>query len=262
MENVKMKKLWLSTFGLVVLGMAAPASAADLAARPYYTKAAPPAVAAIYDWSGFYIGANAGYGWSHRCIDVTAVNLVAVVDAEGCRNAGGGVVGGQIGYRWQMASWVFGVEAQGDWANIRNSNASLFFPGDTWTTKTNGLGLFTGQIGYAWNNALWYVKGGAAVANQNWALFNTALGVGVVSADRTRWGGTVGTGFEYGFAPNWSVGVEYDYLFRVSDSQTFLTPALAPITSISANTRSDVNMITARINYHFGGFGAPVTARY
>ena len=54
-----MKKFLLATVGLVALGMAAPASAADLAARPY-TKAPPPMVAAIYDWSGFYIGANGG----------------------------------------------------------------------------------------------------------------------------------------------------------------------------------------------------------
>jgi outer membrane immunogenic protein len=260
-EN-QMKKFLLGTVGLAALGMVTPASAADLAARPY-TKAPPPMVAPIYDWSGFYIGANAGYGWSNRCLDVTAINGLGVVDAEGCRNAGGGVAGGQIGYRWQTASWVFGLEAQGDWANLRNSNASLFFPGDTWTSKTNALGLFTGQVGYAWNNALWYEKGGAAVANQRWDLFNTATGIGLAQAERTRWGGTVGTGFEYGFAPNWSVGIEYDFLFRVSDSNTFLTPGLAPaVTAITANTRSDVNMITARINYRFGWGSAPIVSKY
>jgi outer membrane immunogenic protein len=258
-----MKKILLTVAGLAALGLATPASAADLAAKPYVK--APPMVAPVYDWSGFYIGANAGYGWSNRCLDVTAINGAGVFDAEGCRNAGGGVAGGQIGYRWQWGGgWVFGLEAQGDWANLRNSNASLFFPGDTWKTQTNALGLFTGQIGYAWNNVLWYVKGGAAVANQRWDLFNTATGIGLAQAERTRWGGTVGTGIEYGFAPNWSVAVEYDFLFRTSDSQTFLTPALAPaVTAITANTRSDVNMITARINYHFNwGLSAPVVSRY
>jgi outer membrane immunogenic protein len=154
---------------------------------------------------------------------------------------------------------VFGLEAQGDWANLRNSNASLFFPGDTWTSKTTALGLFTGQIGYAWNATLLYVKGGAAVANQQWNLTNTGTGIGLAQADRTRWGGTVGAGLEYGFAPNWSVGIEYDFLWRVSDSSTFLTPGNGNIASFTANTRSDVNMITARINYRFGG---PVVAKY
>src|SRR4051794_28120245 len=155
-----MKKFLLGTVALIALGMAAPASAADLAARPY-TKAPPPMMAALYDWSGFYIGANGGWAWSQRCVDGAAVNGIGVFD-EGCRNASGGVVGGQVGYRWQASSFVFGLEAQGDWANLRNSNDSLFFTGDTWRTKTTAIGLFTGQIGYAWNNVLWYVKGGAA----------------------------------------------------------------------------------------------------
>ena len=258
-----MKKFLLGAVGLVALGMAAPASAADLAARPY-TKAPPPVVAPIYNWGGFYIGANGGYGWSHQCIDITAVNGFPGVFAEGCRNAGGGVAGGQLGYRWQAANWVFGLEAQGDWANIRTSRTSLFVPADTWRSQINGLGLFTGQVGYAWDAALFYVKGGAAVANQRWTLFDTVTGIGLAQAERTRWGGTVGVGFEYGFAPNWSAGIEYDYLWRVSNSNTFLTPGLvAPlgIASITANTRSDVNMITGRINYHFN-WGSPVVARY
>ena len=58
-----MKKFLLGTVGLLALGMAAPASAADLAARPY-TKAPPVYVAPIYDWSGFYIGGNGGWGQS------------------------------------------------------------------------------------------------------------------------------------------------------------------------------------------------------
>ena len=63
-----MKKFLLGTVGLLALGMAAPASAADLAARPY-TKAPPPMVAPIYDWTGFYIGGNGGWGQSRNCWD-------------------------------------------------------------------------------------------------------------------------------------------------------------------------------------------------
>jgi outer membrane immunogenic protein len=236
------------------------ASAADLAARPY-RAAAPIAIPMMYDWSGFYIGANGGYGWSNQCLDITAVGFLGGTFAEGCSSAGGGVAGGQVGYRWQAGTWVFGVEAQGDWANLRNSRTtSLFDPADTFKSNINAFGLFTGQIGYAVNNALFYVKGGAAVVNQRWDLFDTASGVGLVQAERTRWGGTVGAGFEYGITPNWTVGVEYDFIWRTGDSSTFIIPALfVTSTTVTVNPRSDINLITARLNYKFGG---PVVARY
>jgi outer membrane immunogenic protein len=258
-----MKKFLLGTVALVALGIAAPASAADLAARPYQAPAPIP-MAAVYDWTGFYIGANGGYGWSRQCLDITRVGFVDVF-AQGCNDKGGGIVGGQIGYRWQAASWVFGLEAQGDWANLRSERVIVNTPilglTDTWRTQVNGLGLFTGQVGYAWNAALLYVKGGAAVASQRFDIFNTATGIGLGQAERTRWGGVVGVGLEYGFAPNWTAGIEYDYLFRESDSRTFVTPNLL-VGPVTANTRSDISMVTGRISYKFGGWGGAGVARY
>ena len=117
-----MKKFLLGTVGLIALGIAAPASAADLAARPY-TKAPPPVVAPIYDWTGFYIGANGGWGQSRNCWDF--VDVTGFAFASGCRERSGGLVGGQIGYRWQANQWVFGIEAQGDWADLSNQRVSL-----------------------------------------------------------------------------------------------------------------------------------------
>src|SRR6266576_3269842 len=206
-----MKKVLLVTASLIALGAAAPAVAADLAARPY-TKA-PPMVAAVYDWSGFYIGANGGWGTSHNCWTNTAVGGVPFTPAsEGCHDADGGTVGGQVGYRWQASNWVFGLEAQGNWADFTGSNVSLVFPAITNRTKIDAFGFFTGQVGYAWNNALVYVKGGAAVVNDKYNYFTTlAPAVAPGTASETRWGAVVGVGFEYGFAPNWSFGVEYDH---------------------------------------------------
>jgi len=113
-----MKKLLAATVGLVALASAAPVSAADLAARPY-TKAPPPMVAPIYDWTGFYIGANGGWAESRQCVDF--FNVAGTVFADGCNNRSGGVIGGQIGYRWQANQFVFGLEAQGDWADLSNT---------------------------------------------------------------------------------------------------------------------------------------------
>lgn len=253
-----MKKLALCAATAAMLMSGGLASAADLPARPY--QAPPVAAPMMYNWTGFYIGANGGYGWSKQCIDVTAVNGVTNVFAEGCKNAGGGLLGGQMGYRWQAGQWVFGLEGQGDWANIRNSRVSLLNGANTYKSTLNGLGLFTGQIGYAANEVLFYAKGGAAVGSQDFGLYNTLTGTGLVYASRTRWGGVVGAGIEYGFTPNWTLGLEYDYLWRVSDSNTWLTPTLAPaINSLTTNTKTDVSMLTLRINYKFG---SSVVAKY
>jgi outer membrane immunogenic protein len=247
-----MKKLMLGMIAVTGLGMATSANAADLPARTYQ---APPVLAPfVWNWTGFYMGVNGGYGWSNQCLDYTAVNGIAFALGTGCRSAGGGVVGGQLGYRWQSGPMVFGVEAQGDWANLRNTRVDPFIPTNSYKSTINGIGLFTGQFGYAWNATLLYVKGGAAVANQRWDYYSNVTSVGYAQTDRTRWGGTVGAGIEFGFAPNWTVGLEYDFLWRVNDTSTFVTPALAPVvTSITANTRTDVNLFMARINYTFGG---------
>src|ERR1700730_17863392 len=184
-----MKKLLLGTVGLIALGMV-PASAADLAARPY-TKAPPPVAPPVYDWSGFYIGANGGWGTSRKCWDLVSnaftpggvVTTFPTPVAEGCHDASGGTAGGQIGYRWQASSWVFGLEAQGNWADFKGSNRSLafapplFMAGFTNQSRVEAFGLFTGQIGYAWNNTLFYVKGGAAVTGDRYETFTVPAGL-------------------------------------------------------------------------------------
>jgi len=249
-----MKKILLGTVALAALGMAAaPASAADLAARPY-TKAPPLMVQPIYDWSGFYIGINGGGGTSHKCWDLMTGTLAT---AEGCHDATGGTVGGQIGYRWQSSSWVFGIEGQGNWADFKGSNTNLTNALLRDTSKIDSFGLITGQVGYAWNSALFYVKGGGAVVGDKYnttVIANNALND---SANQTRWGGTVGAGLEFGFAPNWSVGVEYDHMFLGRKNVNFTTPA--GLFSTTESIRQDVDMGLVRLNYRFGG---PIIAKY
>jgi outer membrane immunogenic protein len=255
-----MKKILLATVAFAALGIAGQASAADLAARPY-TKA-PPMIAAVYDWSGFYIGANGGYGSSRKCWDfVTPAG--AFVAAEGCHDSTGGTAGGQIGYRWQSASWVFGLEAQGNWADLSGGNISTAFPAYTNRTKIDAFGLFTGQIGYAWNNTLLYVKGGAGLTSDRYSSVTTVGNIlAANTVDGTRWGGTVGVGLEYGFTPNWSFAIEYDHLFMHDKTYTFTNNGTVGAAGTLFGTdriRQDVDLITARINYKWGG---PVIARY
>jgi len=225
------------------------AHAADMPAR-IYTKA-PPIAAPAYDWTGFYIGLNGGGASSHECLTITSVAGAPVTpNSEGCHDATGGIVGGQIGYRWQFTNWVFGLEAQGDWADLTGSNSSLtaVIPYIN-ETKVDAIGLFTGQVGYAWNNVLWYVKGGAAVTDNRYRSFFTGTGVVFNQTTETRWGGAVGTGIEFGFAPNWSVAVEYDHLFMGTNSVAF--PASAIAVTRTDNISQDVDMGTVRLNYRF-----------
>jgi outer membrane immunogenic protein len=239
------KTMLLAAASLVAISAAAPAMAADLAARPY-TKA-PAMVAAIYDWSGFYIGINGGGASAHTTWDLINVGR------EGSHNATGGTVGGQIGYRWQSGQFVFGVEGQGNWADFSGDNISAV-TGLRNRTKIDSFGLITGQVGYAWNNVLAYVKGGAAVVGSKYDVFRVATGANVDSASSTRWGGTIGAGLEFGFAQNWSVGVEYDHIFLGGKDITFASGAVDHI-------KQDVDMGLVRLNYKFGP-GAPLVAKY
>jgi outer membrane immunogenic protein len=217
-------------------------------------------VAAIYDWSGFYIGANGGWGSSHNSWSTTNMGGFPFVADEGSHDATGGTVGGQVGYRWQSQAWVFGLEAQGNWADFSGSNVTLIpLLGVTNRSKIDAFGLFTGQIGYAINNALLYVKGGAAVVDDK---YEGLVGGAVLDrATDTRWGGTVGAGVEFGFAPNWSAAVEYDHIFLGKNNYAFtgVNSFVAGLNTRNDDIKQDVDMVTVRVNYRWGG---PVIAKY
>ena len=91
-------------------------------------------------------------------------------------------------------------------------------------TRVDAFGMFTGQVGYAANNVLFYVKGGAAVTSDRYRMLATGTGVQLAnSVDETRWGGVVGVGLEYGFAPNWSAGIEYNHMFMQDKTYNFVS---------------------------------------
>ncbi|MCL2713484.1 MAG: outer membrane beta-barrel protein [Alphaproteobacteria bacterium] len=219
--------LRLAGASLFACGLVCPGQAADLRAPAPAYKAPMPMVAAIADWSGLYLGINGGGGESR-------------LQDSGLGGASGGTVGGQVGYRWQATNWVFGLEAQGNWAGFKRT-LELAVPPVSASVRTNAFGLFTGQVGYAWNKVLLYVKGGGAVVSNRAEV--DVIGVGSVSKSETRWGGTVGVGLDFAFAPSWSLGLEYDHLFPGKRD----------------DMRQDVDVGLARLNYRFGG---PLVARY
>jgi outer membrane immunogenic protein len=244
-----MKSLLRGAVALVTLGLAAPAVAADL---PTYSKA-PTMVPAVYDWSGFYTGLNGGWGNADRCFDQTTPAV-----SEGCHNTTGGFAGAQAGYRWQtLSSWVWGFEAQGDWAALRGSNTSLI-TGNLNRSHIDAFGLFTGQVGYAWNTALLYFKaGGAVIADRN-DIYSPSSGNLFTSPGDNRWGGTVGGGVEFSFAPNWSAAFEYNHLF-IANSNTSFTNVVGGTPLSSDRVHGDADLVSVHVNYRWGG---PVVAKY
>jgi outer membrane immunogenic protein len=241
-----MKKLLLTGVALAALACG-PALAADLPARRAMPVKAPEPVAYGYNWSGFYIGAHAGGGWSEKCFTFQGAD-------DGCHDADGWLAGGQVGFNVQSGQFVFGVEFSGSWADISGSHTSLLSPPDTYHTDLNTLLLFTGRVGMTFDRLLIYVTGGGAWARDE---FRYALGGLESTTKQNRTGWTVGAGIEYGLAPNWSIAAQYNFIDLGDKDVTFAPPA-----GFTARADQDIHLATVRLNYRFGGFGGPVVARY
>ena len=104
------------------------------------------------------------------------------------------------------------------------------------------------------------MKGGAAVTDNRYEGLTAGSGLVVDRASDTRWGGAIGAGVEFGFAPNWSAAVEYNHLFMGTNNYAF-TSVVAPVGINTRNDdiRQDADMVNVKVNYHFGG---PIVARY
>jgi outer membrane immunogenic protein len=204
------------------LAMAAPAGAADLG-RPLPMKAPPPA-APFYDWSGFYVGLNAGYGWGDSHWTTLSVPY----------NTSGGLIGGTIGYNWQTPSRiVLGVEGDIDWTDI-NGGGGCVLVGPC-RTNNNWLGTVRGRAGFALDRFMPYVTGGAAFGD---IKGTTPFG----SATSTQAGWALGGGLEVGLSRNWSVKVEYLHVDLGSFTCAVCTPAPSSVNFNADIVRGGVNV--------------------
>ena len=215
-----MKKFLLGTVALIALGSAA--NAADLAAR--YTKA--PVVAPVSNWTGFYVGLNAGYGFGKSNWDIPAVSPSPK-----------GFLGGlTLGYNFQTGTWVWGLEADADYSAMKGSTDCA---GGSCETKLPWLATVRGRLGYAgWNNWLPYLTGGAAIGN---VKASDAAG----DASKTKVGWTVGAGVEYAMWSNWSVKLEYLYVDLGKFDCGIACGASTDNVSFNAN------VVRAGLNYRF-----------
>jgi len=241
-----MKKFLLTGVAFAALACG-PALAADLPARRGMPVKAPEPVSYGYNWSGFYIGAHAGGGWSEKCFTFAGAG-------DGCHDADGWLGGGQVGFNIQSGQFVFGLEFSGSWADISGSHAAAQSLADTYHTDLNTLLLFTGRVGMTFDRLLIYVTGGGAWARDEFRY--TIPGVGAASTKQNRTGWTVGAGIEYGLSPNWSIAAQYNFVDLGDRDVTFGAP-VGPFTSTA---EQDIHLATVRLNYRFGG--GPLVARY
>jgi outer membrane immunogenic protein len=217
--------------------MISVACAADL---PRSVYKAPAVVAPVFSWTGFYLGANLGYGWN----DGDGTITVAGFGSGPVTGSGNGILGGgQIGYNWQTGPIVFGVEADIQGSGGRG-DVTATAPGwaSVGTAKTPWFGTIRGRIGYAFDRTMIYATGGGLYGQTD--LDGTTTATGPFSASETFWTWTVGGGIEHMFLPNWSAKIEY--LYADTPDNVPVPPLTTAITGTTHN-----NIVRAGINYHF-----------
>jgi outer membrane immunogenic protein len=270
-RECRLKKFLICAAAAITL-VAAPGFAADMP-----VKARPAAVAAAYNWTGFYVGGNIGYGWANDTgnrwdsfVDPgfpPAVGFAPYFAAGGNQFPGvkpSGVIGGvQAGYNWQAANWVLGVVADIQASDMKASvdnrvelvNFARIIQSNN--SRIDWFGTVRGRLGYAANNWLFYGTGGVAYGNVKSTVgfncldcFPTTLWSGTTSSTQVGW--AAGAGIEVGLSPNWTAGVEYLHFDLGSISTTALpnTAAFAG-SSVTANSKFAGDIVRATLNYKF-----------
>jgi outer membrane immunogenic protein len=238
-----MKKILLGTVALAALGLAVPAVAADIPAKaPMYSKA--PAMVAVYNWTGFYVGLQAGYAWTSA---PNAFNAGAGFVTESNANGSGWKLGGHAGYNFQTGQVVLGIEGDLEWANIKGNDAGV--GGNINELEVRWQGSVRGRVGYAFNNALLYGTGGWAFGGAN----SNVLNAPTESVSKSISGWTAGAGLEMALAHNFTGRVEYRYTdFGRNDF-------VMPVNGYTERFDIREHALRVGVTYKFGG---PVVAKY
>jgi outer membrane immunogenic protein len=236
---------------IISLGGLGSAMAADMAPRPY-TKAPPIAPVALYNWSGCYIGGDAGGTWGKMNLNVPAYPFPN--SSGNMSGFSGGVLGG---CQYMTDSrFVFGIEGDYSWMNLDNTHLSGNGGTELFHVHYDQTATVRGRLGYSpmtMPTVLLYVTGGGAWANLSQSNYVPLAG-GYNSGSVSGW--VAGLGVEWAFTPNWIAGVEYLHAeYNKTQNFIFLGP-----TNV---TLRETDTVRARLSYKFNWFGGgPVVAKY
>jgi outer membrane immunogenic protein len=249
-----MKKILAGAAAL--LGTAVSAQAADMAVKAPYLKAP---VAMVYDWTGFYIGVNAGVGIGR---DYTRLAIPGGASFEATYlNPQGALGGGQVGYNYQVqnsffGALVFGVEADIQGTGMRDSFTCLLgcLPAlnANFNQKLDWFGTVRGRIGIATGPVLSYVTGGWAYGSVKTTLTETIGTTGTFASNQNRGGWVIGSGLEASLGGNWTGKIEYLWM-NLGDRLDLFTLNGFP-QAMSTDIREQIFRVG--LNYRFGGNGA------
>jgi outer membrane immunogenic protein len=224
--------------GLAALAFVASSGATQAADIPPPVYKGPRAVVAYYNWTGFYIGLNAGYGFGTS-------NWTFPVGTS--IKPKGALAGATVGYNYQVGSIVWGLEGDFDWSGVKGS--VLCDPTTTCEINNRWLATFRGRLGYAFDRWLPYVTLGGAYGNVR-ATATDISGLIAASGSKSQLGWTAGVGLEYAFLGNWSAKIEYLYV----DLGHF-DVGVPVVTNVSFKE----NIVRAGLNYKFSG---PIFSRF
>jgi outer membrane immunogenic protein len=242
----------LFAIACAVLGLSSSAFAADL--PPPVAPRAPavyvPPVLPVYNWSGFYVGVNGGWGFGNAKFTIPEQPGFPA-GASGTFTDNGGVAGGTVGVNFQTGGFVFGVEGDWDWSGINTgTTATICQVTLTCQTGNNWLATLRGRFGYAADRVLFYGTAGGAFANMQ-TVFNGVT----TTKDQAGW--TAGAGIEWAFADNWTAKVEYLYV-NIGNTNFNCTTSVCtgfndgqPITGSASLTE---NLVRAGVNFKFNGW--------
>jgi outer membrane immunogenic protein len=230
---------------VAAFGIASVASAADMPVKA-------PIMAPVYNWSGFYVGGNVGYGWSDTEPGTISFYDPAFVGSiAGINYSQKGIIGGaQAGYNYQLNNMVLGLEADFSGTGIKGSVTDTT-NNYTSTTHIDWLATVRARAGVVVDRALIYVTGGWAIAGVKTTLDDVyPAGIVTTTSSATHSGWTVGGGVEVALAGNWTVKGEYLYVDLGSKDFNFYEGA-AGWQRISGTAALTASIARLGINYRF-----------